>query len=119
LGSIDTARRLVVQAADVVRRRAPELCVLSFLIWLLEFLICLLLVGAVTQVMGAAAELLGLRQAAYLGRSDDPTVGTVFAVTTIALLLPWPAMVLFYAARRRYEPRRIAAIFRGSGNGTP
>ena len=47
LRGIDAVRRVVTHAARVARQQAPTLVVLSLLIWLLEVLVCLILVSAI------------------------------------------------------------------------
>ncbi|SLN11066.1 hypothetical protein ROJ8625_00241 [Roseivivax jejudonensis] len=110
LQQIDALRVIVARASDVALRRAPELSLLSFLIWLSEFLVCLILVNAVA---GQALELLGARLVApWWDLGVDPVAGPALALVTIALLLPWPLMVFLYLKRRRNEPRRVPAAGR-------
>lgn len=117
LRQIDALRILVARAADVARRRAPELSLLSFLIWLSEFLVCLILVNAFA---GRALELLGARLVApWWSLGADPVAGPALALATIVLLLPWPLMVFFYLGRRRSEPRRVPAAWRSETRVAP
>ncbi|MEE8600098.1 hypothetical protein [Euzebya tangerina] len=114
LRSIDTVRQVVVHGAEVARRRGPELCVLSLLIWLLEFTFCWLVIvaaggGGVTDSL----LLLGQRQVAYLGGvAGAPAVRISFAIALLAVLTPWPVVTGLYLLRRGEEPRRPPALAR-------
>ncbi|CAN0605361.1 unnamed protein product, partial [Ectocarpus sp. 12 AP-2014] len=113
LRQIDSARLLVIRAAEVSRRRAPELCVISLLIWLSELAVCLILVNIFSSIATAtngALDLLGGRLvASWWTIGADTLVQPALAVTTIAILLPWPLALVLYLGRRRKEPRRKAA----------
>lgn len=110
LRQIDSARLLVIRAADVSRRRAPELCVISLLIWLCELAVCLILVNVFSSLATAtdsALDLLGGRLvASWWTIGADTLVQPALAITTIAILLPWPLALALYLVRRRKEPRR-------------
>jgi hypothetical protein len=117
LRHIDALRALVARVSLVARNRAAELCLLSFLIWLCELIVCLLLVNAVADgaraTFGRAFDLLGVRLVApWWNLGADPLAGPAVALATIALLLPWPIVVYFYLGRRRSEPRRMPTIWR-------
>lgn len=114
LRKVDALRLLVVRAALVARNRAPELGVLSFLIWLCEFAACLIIIvalhGASAGIGGSALELLGIRLVAPVwGLEAGTAAGAAIATSSIALLLPWPVLVMLYLRRRKHEPRRAPA----------
>ena len=117
LRRIDMLRSHVSLAADVARHRAPELSLLSFLIWACEFLVCLILVNAFTQDLQAitarAMELLGARLVVpWWNTGAAPVVELAMTLAALALILPWPLMILFYMHRRKSEPRRVLATRR-------
>ena len=117
LRQVDALRMVVVRAALVARRRAPELSVLSFLIWLCELVFCVILVlgflGATTGLGGSAVELMGIRLMVPIWSVEAGTLaGTAIAMSCISLLLPWPLIILFYLRRRRYEPSRVPTDLR-------
>ena len=108
-----------MRAADVARRRGPELCIVSLLIWLCELVISLLLVYAATVDVGAADAVdnaLGFLEArlviSWLTIDTNPQVAPALAIATIAILLPWPMVTALYLARRRHEPQRTSAAVR-------
>jgi len=113
LRQIDSARLLVIRAAEVSRRRAPELCVISLLIWLCELAVCLILVNVFSSIATAtdsALDILGSRLvASWWTIGADTLVQPALAITTVAILIPWPLALYFYLARRRKEPRRKSA----------
>ena len=107
LRQTDAARLHVIHAARVSRNRAPELCVISLLIWLSELLICVLLVNAVTGGSDPLG-LLGERLVASWWTVGAGTLAqSALAITLITVLLPWPLAVFLYLARRRNEPSRL------------
>jgi hypothetical protein len=101
LKGIDAVRRVVTHAAGVARQQAPTLVVLSLLIWLLEVLVCLIIVGAIGGAAGEAFGLLGNRLTeTWWTEAADPLIRAVIALTLIATLLPWPLAIAFYYCRR-------------------
>ncbi|KPQ15169.1 MAG: Plasmid stability protein [Rhodobacteraceae bacterium HLUCCO18] len=101
LRGIDAVRRVVTHAARVARQQAPTLVVLSLLIWLLEVLVCLILVSAIGAAAESAFDLLGSRlTATWWTEGSDPLVQAVIALTLIATLLPWPLAIALYFGRR-------------------
>lgn len=114
LGQIDALRLIVARAALVARRRALELSILSFLIWLCELAVCVIIVygiaGASAGLGGNALELMGVRLVAPIWSLEAGSLaGIAIAISGIALLLPWPLMILFYLRRRKSEPSRVPA----------
>jgi hypothetical protein len=101
LRGIDAVRRVVIHAAGVARQQAPTLVVLSLLIWLLEVLVCLILVTAVGGAMGGTFDLLGSRLTeTWWTEGSDILIRAVIALTLIATLLPWPIAIALYFVRR-------------------
>lgn len=126
LRHLDALRLLVARAALVARNRAPELGLLSLLIWLCEIAVCAILVHAVAGVASAglgerALELMGLRLVAPIWSLETSAlVGAAIATTFVALLLPWPILVLIYQMRRhRDEPNRLSTIWRAETGTIP
>jgi hypothetical protein len=116
LRGIDAVRRIVIDAAAVARQQAPTLMVLSLLIWLLEVLVCLILVSAITGGAGSALDLLGSRlTATWWTEGSDPLVQAVIALTLIATLLPWPLAIAFYFGRRQLATAASAALRKRPG----
>ncbi|MEO0678806.1 MAG: hypothetical protein AAF192_00160 [Pseudomonadota bacterium] len=114
LRHIDAVRVVVTHAAHVAGKRAPELCVISFLVWSCELLACLMLVNGtaagVFAEMAEAFDLLGSRlSASWWNMGDDPLLRAALAVSTVVVMLPWPVVAMVYLARRRHEPRRVPA----------
>lgn len=108
---IDTVRRIVIHAAGVARQQAPTLAVLSALIWLLEILVCMILIGAVAGATGGPFDLLGARlTSAWWTAGADHVIEAVVALTLIATLLPWPLAAALYVRRRH-----VAAPSGGAG----
>lgn len=112
LPQIDTVRVLVVRAASVARRRAPELSLLSLLIWLSELLFCLILVngsaGWLVASAGQAVELLGTRLVApWWDLGAQTLAGQALGLSILALLVPWPFLAYLYVRRQKGEPRRV------------
>ena len=111
LDKIDTARRIVTHAAEVARRQAPQLCVVSFMIWLCEFLVCLILINGVPDVLPRALDLLGARLVTFWVNADINTlVGATLTITLTAQLLPWPATVMIFFDRSKHEPQAPPAL---------
>lgn len=112
LPQIDTVRILVVRAASVARHRAPELSLLSLLIWLSELLFCLILVngpaGWLVTSAGQAVELLGTRLVApWWDLGVQPLGSQALGLSNLALLVPWPFLAYMYLRRQKGEPRRV------------
>ncbi len=111
LARIDAIRRLVTHAAEVARRQAPHLCLVSFLIWLCELLVCVILVNGAVAVLGSALDLLGARLITSWASDNIGTlITTALTITLTAQLLPWPAMVMVYLDRLKHEPQRHPAM---------
>lgn len=107
LRHLDPIRRLVVKAVKVPRRQAAELCVISLLIWLCEFIFCLVLVDSSLGAM----DLLGLRLVGswWTAGLMDPVVLLSLSLTTTALLLPWPLLAIIFLDRLCRKPRMTTA----------
>jgi hypothetical protein len=93
LRHVDALRLLVARAALVARNRAPELGLLSCLIWLCEVAVCAILVHAVAGAgpgLGERAmELMGLRLVAPVWSLEaSALLGAAIATTLVALLSP-------------------------------
>lgn len=113
---IDMIRRIVTHAAGVAREQAPTLVVLSVLIWLLELMVCTILINAVTGTAGGTFDLLGARlTAVWWTAGSDPLIQSVIALTLIATLLPWPFAIFYYLARRplAIAPPAVSEVPRG------
>ncbi len=111
LRKIDAARKLVIRAARVSQRQAPQLCVISFLIWLCEILICVILVTAAADIVASSLELLGIRLVTFgTGSTFGPLVGEALAITLFAQFLPWPATVWFFFHRLKYETSKVPGL---------
>lgn len=124
LRHVDALRLLVARAARVTRSRAPELSLLSCLIWLCEIAVCVILVAAISGpgpgLAERALDLMGLRLVAPVWDvGASALAGAAIAAGFVALLLPWPVLVLAYLLRlRRAEPGRVSALG-PAGPGTP
>jgi hypothetical protein len=125
LRHVDALRLLVARAALVARKRAPELGLLSCLIWLCEIAVCAILVHAVAGVGPGfgerAMELMGLRLVAPVWSLEaSALLGAAIATTLVALLSPWPILVLIYRLRRhRGEPNRLSTLWRAEIEACP
>ncbi len=106
LKRVDRARRLVIRAADVAWRQAPQMCVLSLLICLCELLFCMILVMNASALFQSALDLLGSRLVGFWANDDiGDTVRVAIALTVMAQLLLWPGMALFFLDRLQREQR--------------
>lgn len=105
LRQIDSARRIVSDAASVTKKQALELSVISLLIWLSEFLFCLLLARGFLS----ALELLGGRLVTswWSTSGADPILGTALSIMTLMLLAPWPMMCVILLSRWKTDLQRI------------
>lgn len=114
LPRINALRIVVVRATAVARRRALEISLLSFLIWLTEFLVCFVLISAFNAELQSmtvqAMNLLGERLVAPWW---DLTPGSLemqaLVLSAMTLVLPWPLMFFLYLRRQKGEPRRMPA----------
>lgn len=107
LRQVDILRRLVGKAAMVSRKQAPQLSVVSFVIWLCEFLVCaILMIGAAAMLDGTLA-LLGNRLISSWGTVDIGTLsGIALMITLLAQMLLWPWMAMVFLSRAANEPKR-------------
>ncbi len=107
LRRIDAMRRLVIRIAQVSRRQAAELSVLSALIWLCEIGLCAILLSELSAHGDGSVEVLGARLVtSWWTASPEPVAAVALAVTTIAILVPWPIMGAIFFSRIEGEPRR-------------
>jgi hypothetical protein len=108
LGRINATRALVVKAVKVPRRQAAELCVISFLIWMCEYMFCLVLFGSGFGAM----DLLGLRLVGswWSAQPMDPLLLISLSLTIIALLLPWPLLAVVFLKRLRRMPKMTSEV---------
>lgn len=114
LRQVDAMRVLVLRAANVAFKRAPELSVISLLIWLCELAFCLILIAdfrvSMTSAAQDALDLLGTRLvSSWWTTSTDPLLQPAMAIAMIAVLVFWPVAATWYLARRNHEPRRASA----------
>ncbi|WP_341368640.1 lysylphosphatidylglycerol synthase domain-containing protein [Yoonia sp. BS5-3] len=100
LKTLDRLRRLVIHATQVAWRQAPQMFVLSLLIWLCEFVVCMILVAHADALFQAALDLLGARLVAFWthGGMAQP-LAVAIGVTLMAQLLLWPMMALYFMDR--------------------
>lgn len=117
LPAVNAARILVGRAAGVAWRRAPELCVISLMIWLCELLFCLVLVNASLAQHGATTvstfDLLGDRLvSSWWTVGSDSLLQSALIIGTVSILLLWPFAITAYLFRRNHEPRRTSAALR-------
>lgn len=113
LRQIDAARVVVIQAADVAWLRAPQLGILTALIWFYELLFCFIVARgfAETATFSSVIDLLGSRLvASWWTAQADSLVQTSLAIGTIAMLVIWPGVLILYLRRRKHEPRRAASV---------
>jgi len=98
---IDQMRRVTTHAAGVARQQAPTLAVLSAMIWMLEVLVCLIVITAITGAFDGTFDLLGQRLAATWWTSGtDSLIPAIFALTLLTTLATWPFVIGLYIARR-------------------
>ncbi|MEM9045663.1 MAG: hypothetical protein AAGC81_13310 [Pseudomonadota bacterium] len=116
LSRVDATRRVVTNAAHVARRQASELCVISFLIWLCEVLVCVILINSAELLADLSSlDLLETRLVtSWWGDGADAFTTTALALTTISLLLPWPIMAAIFFDRYGGEPRRKPVLERSN-----
>ncbi|MEM9760849.1 MAG: lysylphosphatidylglycerol synthase domain-containing protein [Pseudomonadota bacterium] len=103
LKTIDAIRNIVHHAARVSRQQAATLALLSALVWLLEFIVCALLVSVLAGAQFDPFVLLGDRLTTdWWSAAQEPVVLSSIILTVIALLAIWPLVTAFYAVRRAH-----------------